>query len=125
MMYRIAADLVVLLHFLFVLFVVAGGFLVLRSPRVAWLHLPAVIWGIGIEWLGGICPLTPLENHLRRLGGQAGYDGGFVEHYILPLLYPVGLNRTIQLWLGLLVLLVNAAVYIRFIMQRRARSTRS
>lgn len=125
MMYRIAADLVVLLHFLFVLFVIAGGFLVLRFPRVAWFHVPAVFWGIGIEWLGGICPLTPLENHLRLLGGQAGYHGGFVEHYLLPLLYPAGLNRTVQLVLGFLVLLVNAAIYTWFALRRTGRSTPS
>jgi len=119
MPYRIAADLVVLLHCLFVLFVVLGGILVLRYPRVAWFHVPAVLWGIGIEWLGGICPLTPLENHLRALGGQAGYQGGFIEHYLLPLLYPSGLTRTMQLVLGLLVLLINAVIYIRMATRRK------
>ena len=118
MAYRIAADLVVLVHVLFVLFVVLGGVLVLRFPRLAWVHVPAVLWGIGIEWLGGICPLTPLENHLRALGGQAGYHGGFIDHYVLPVLYPSGLSRTVQLALGLLVLLVNVLIYIRIASRR-------
>jgi hypothetical protein len=120
--YRIAADLVVLLHCLFVVFVAIGGLVVLRFPRLAWLHAPAVLWGIGIEWLGGICPLTPLENHLRALGGQAGYHGGFVEHYLLPMLYPSGLTRAMQLALGLLVLGVNAVIYIRLVSRRRPSS---
>jgi hypothetical protein len=123
MEYRLAADLVVLVHCLFVLFVVLGGVLVLRYPRVAWFHVPAAIWGIGIEWLGGICPLTPLENHLRALGGQAGYHGGFIEHYLLPMLYPSGLTRTMQLALGLLVLLVNAVIYIRLVSRRKLSAT--
>jgi hypothetical protein len=120
--YRIAADLVVLLHCLFVLFVVLGGVLVLRFPRVAWFHVPAALWGIGIECLGGICPLTPLENHLRALGGQAGYHGGFIEHYVLPMLYPSGLTRTMQLALGLLVLVVNAVIYIHLVSRLKQSS---
>ena len=105
------ADFVVVLHFLFVLFVVLGGLLVLRWPRVAWLHLPAAIWGAAIELAGGICPLTPLENSLRRQAGGTGYSGGFIEHYILPILYPSALTRDIQLILGLLVLAVNLGIY--------------
>jgi hypothetical protein len=95
----------------FVLFVVLGGLLVLRWPRLAWLHLPAAVWGALIEFAGWICPLTPLENRLRRAGGTAGYAGGFVEHYLLPVLYPVGLTRGVQYVLGAGVVLVNAAVY--------------
>ena len=106
------ADLVVIVHGLFILFVVAGGLLVLRWPRVAWLHLPAAAWGVLIEWSGWICPLTPWENALRRAGGEAGYAGGFVEHYILPLLYPADLTREVQWVLGGGLLAFNVAVYL-------------
>ncbi|MEM5431622.1 DUF2784 domain-containing protein [Cupriavidus oxalaticus] len=105
------ADLVVIVHGLFIVFVVAGGLLVLRWPRLAWVHLPAAAWGVMIEWSGWICPLTPLENALRRAAGEAGYGGGFVERYLLPLIYPPGLTPAVQLWLGLIVLVVNVAVY--------------
>lgn len=111
MTYRLLADLVLLLHAAFVAFVMLGGLLALRWPRAAWLHLPLVAWGAGIEFLGGICPLTPLENHWRHLAGEQGYTGGFVEHYVVAALYPDGLTRTVQVALGLLVLTVNAAIY--------------
>ena len=126
MLYRVLADLVVVLHFGFVLFVVLGGLLALRWRRAAWIHLPAAVWGIGIEFVQGICPLTPLENHFRRLGGEAGYSGGFVEHYLLPVLYPAGLNRNVQWGLGIFVLLLNATVYAMAWRQyRRATAERS
>lgn len=105
------ADLVVLLHFLFILFVLLGGLLVLRRPRLAWLHLPAVAWGALIEFVGWICPLTPLENALRRSAGEAGYTQGFIAEYLLPVIYPAGLTRDMQWLLGAVVLLVNLAVY--------------
>jgi hypothetical protein len=111
MLYRLGADAVLLLHFSFVLFVVLGGLLALRWPRAAWVHLPAAAWGAGIELMGGICPLTPLENRLRRLGGEAGYPGGFVEHYVVSTLYPRELTHDIQLALGVLVIAVNVAIY--------------
>lgn len=111
MFYRFLADLVVVLHLGFVLFVVLGGLLALRWPRAAWFHLPAAIWGAGIEFVQGICPLTPLEHHFRRLGGEAGYAGGFVEHYLLPVLYPAGLNQNVQWGLGSFVVLLNVAIY--------------
>jgi hypothetical protein len=111
MVYRLLADFVVLVHFAFVLFVVAGALLVLRWRWVAWVHVPAAIWGALIEFAGWICPLTPLEQRLRIMGGSAGYTGGFIEHYILPILYPAGLNRRVQIVLGLLVLGVNVAIY--------------
>lgn len=111
MFYRLLADAVVLMHLGFVLFVVLGGLLVLRWPRLAWAHLPAAAWGVWIEWSAGICPLTPLENDLRRAGGEAGYPGSFVDHYVMPVLYPVGLTPAIQVWLGAAVLAVNLAVY--------------
>lgn len=108
-----------LVHFAFVAFVVLGGLPALRWPRFAWIHVPAALWGIVIEWAGWICPLTPLENRLRRLGGEAGYAGGFVEHYVLPVLYPRGLTREVQLILGALVLLLNVAVYLAVIRRHR------
>lgn len=112
MLYRILADAVVVLHFGFVLFVVLGGLFALRWPRAAWVHLPAALWGAGIEFAGGICPLTPLEIHLRRLGGEAGYAGGFVEHYVLPVLYPAALSRDIQYVLGGIVIGLNLLIYV-------------
>ncbi len=108
---RLAADAVALLHGAFVLFVVLGGLLVWRWPRLAWLHLPAAAWGALIEFTGWMCPLTPLEHHLRQMIGQAGYAGGFVDHYLLALLYPAGLTREGQWALGAFVLVVNGAVY--------------
>ena len=118
---RVAADLVVVLHCLFVLFVVAGGFLAWRWPRLVWLHLPAVAWAAWIELAGWVCPLTPLENRLRRLAGEGEYRGGFVEHYVLPALYPSGLTRSRQVILGLLVLGLNLAVYAWLLKSSRMR----
>lgn len=111
MLWRMAADALVLVHLSFILFVLLGGLLLLRWPRLIWLHLPAVAWGIVVECLHLGCPLTPWENQLRRMAGQAGYEGGFIEHYLIPLIYPAGLTPAIQLWLGAIVVLVNAAVY--------------
>ncbi|HEX6202374.1 MAG TPA: DUF2784 domain-containing protein [Thermoanaerobaculia bacterium] len=119
--YRLAADAVLLLHGLFVAFVVLGGLLVLRWPRLAWLHLPCAAWGALIEFAGWICPLTPLENRLRRLGGEAGYEGGFVETYVLATLYPEGLSRPVQIALGVLVLAINTAIYGWLIAHRGRR----
>jgi hypothetical protein len=119
MPYRALADAVLVLHLAFVLFVVLGGFLVLRWPRLAWVHLPAALWGVLIEFAGFVCPLTPLEVGLRRLGGEAGYEGGFIEHYVTAALYPAGLTRGVQIALGCGVLLVNLFVYARLTRQRR------
>jgi hypothetical protein len=118
--YRALADTVVLLHLAFVLFVVLGGLLVLRWPRMAWAHLPAAVWGAAIEFGGWICPLTYLENHLRLLGGGAAYRGGFVDRYILHILYPQGLTRGTQVVLGIVVLAINGYVYSRLAARRRA-----
>ena len=118
MVYRVLADIVLVLHLGFVFFVVLGGFLVLRWPRLIWLHVPAAAWGVLIEFMGWPCPLTPLENRLRRLGGEAGYEGGFVEHYITSLLYPSGLSREVQALLGGLVLVINVLIYAHFIRSR-------
>jgi Protein of Unknown function (DUF2784) len=109
--YGLLADLTVLVHAAFILFAVCGGLLVLRWPRTAWLHVPAVLWAAFIEFSGRICPLTPLENHYRELAGESGYSGGFIEHYVLPVIYPAGLTRDIQLWLGLGVVAVNVVAY--------------
>jgi hypothetical protein len=125
MPHGLLAEAVVLLHFGFVLFVIFGGLLALRWRRAAWLHLPAAAWGALIEFTGWICPLTPLEHWLRRQGGQAAYQGGFVEHYILPVLYPHGLTRTIQLILGLLVVGINLLVYSILWRRRQAGATAS
>jgi len=107
----ILADFLVLLHLLFVAFVVAGGFLLLRWPKIAWLQVPAAVWGASIEFSSGICPLTPLENHLRALGGEAGYSVSFVERYLMPILYPANLTVPLQIVLGGLVVAVNLAAY--------------
>jgi hypothetical protein len=124
MLPRALADLVLLVHAAFVLFVVLGGFAVLRWPRLAWIHLPAAAWGAVIEFAGWICPLTPLENRLRGLAGDAGYQGGFVEHYLLALLYPATLDRSIQVGLGLAVIAVNLVAYGWVAARRRTQATR-
>jgi hypothetical protein len=111
MLFRLTADLLVGIHFLFIVFVVIGGFLCWRWPRMAWVHLPAAIWGAVIELMGWVCPLTPLENTFRRRAGQVGYEGGFIEHYLLPVIYPAGLTREVQLGLGVAVILLNAIAY--------------
>src|SRR5688500_5146694 len=119
MWYRASADLVLVAHFAFVLFVIFGGFVVWRWPRVAWVHVPVALYGATIEFLGFICPLTPLEVWLRRRGGEAGYEGGFIEHYITAALYPTGLTRELQLALGVGVLAINALVYGMLLRRRR------
>lgn len=126
MSYALAADLLVVLHLLFILFVITGGLLVLRWPGLAWVHLPAAIWGALIELGGWICPLTPLENSLRLSAGEVGYTGGFIEHYILPLIYPPGLTRTMQIGMGMAVLLINGLAYaVLLIRRRRAKRANS
>lgn len=115
----LAADAVVVAHAAFVMFVVAGGLLVLRWPRVAWVHLPAAAWGALIEFAGWICPLTPLEIHLRAIAHEPGYPGDFVARYLLPIIYPEGLTREVQFALGAVVILVNAAIYRRVLRRLR------
>lgn len=117
MLYRLTADVLVGVHFLFVAFVVAGGFLTWKWPRVAWVHIPCAVWGALIEFAGWICPLTPWENQLRRAAGEAGYAGGFIEHYIIPVLYPGGLTRELQLALGALVVVLNVVAYGRHLLR--------
>jgi len=111
-----------MLHLAFVVFAIAGGVLAIRSPRIAYVHLPAVAWAIFVEWSGAICPLTPLENSLRATAGLEGYAGDFVAKYMLPLLYPDGLTRTAQILIGFLVLAVNLIAYA--VLLRRCRSNR-
>ena len=124
MLYGLLADAVLLVHLTFILFVVVGAFLVLRWHRLIWLHLPAVAWGVGVEIAGKICPLTPLENHLRRLGGEAGYSGGFIEHYLIPVIYPENLTRTTQIALALAVAIINLAAYARLYLGIRRKRSR-
>ena len=121
MIHRLLADAVLVLHLGFILFVVLGGFLVLRRPGLAWLHAPVFLWGAAIEFGGWICPLTPLEKWLRELGGEGAYAGGFIEHYVTALIYPEGLTRNIQLLIGAGVLAINAAIYLRLWQRRRAQ----
>lgn len=125
MLYRVAADGVLVVHSAFVLFVVLGGLVVLRAPGFAWLHLPAVAWGAFVEFTGRICPLTPLEVALRQAAGDAGYAGDFLEHYIVAVVYPEGLTRATQMVLGAAALLVNVAIYavaLRRLRRRRGQS---
>lgn len=121
MLFQALADLVVLVHFGFILFALLGALLALRRPRVLWVHAPAAIWAVAIELEGWICPLTPLENQLRSAGGAAGYPGGFIEHHMLPVIYPPGLTREVQVVLGLALLAINALVY-RAVWRRWRRS---
>lgn len=120
MFYSLLADTVLILHFAFVAFALLGGLLVLRRPRLLWLHLPTLAWGVLVQWADWICPLTPLENHLRLLGGEAGYEGGFIEHYLMLLLYPGNLTLELRYILGAVLLIVNLAVYARLIFRKRA-----
>jgi len=122
--YRAIADLLLVAHLAFIVFVLAGGLLVFHRWWFSLVHLPTAIWGIFIEVSGGFCPLTPLENQLRHLSGSAGYPGGFIEHYLLPLIYPSELTRSVQLALALFVLIANLTVYAlvarHWLRQRRA-----
>lgn len=119
MLYELLADLILVLHAAFILFVVFGGLLVLRWPRLGWLQLPAAIWGTAIALFGGYCPLTPLENHWRALAGQAGYDTSFIQHYLLSFIYPEGLSRPLQIAMGLGVITITGVVYA--VLWRRRR----
>ena len=125
MPYGILADATVAAHFLFIFFVLLGGFLVLRWPALAWLHLPVLLWGVGIELIGWICPLTYLENHFRALARAEGYGASFVEHYLVPLIYPAllfpgGFPRSGFIAIGVFVAVINAVIYW-FVWKRHRR----
>jgi len=120
MLYRLAADALVVLHGLWLAFTVLGALLALRWPRVMWVHLPIVAWGALVEFTGWVCPLTPWENRLRRLGGEEGYTGGFIERYVTAVIYPEGLTKEIQIGLGAGVLVLNAVLYWWVWRRRRA-----
>ena len=109
--YPLLADLIVLVHVGFVVFAVLGGLLAARWQSLVWIHVPAVIWAALVEVFGWVCPLTPLENWLRRKGGQGGYSSDFIAHYVLPILYPEELTREVQIALGVIVVLINSAIY--------------
>lgn len=111
MLYSLLADIIVIIHLAFIIFVVLGGILVLKWKWMIWLHIPAAIWGALIEFMGWICPLTPLENRFRMLAGESGYTGDFIARYILPVIYPGALTRGIQILLGVFVIVINLAIY--------------
>jgi len=119
MTYRFLADSVLIVHLLFIGFVTFGGLAALRFPWIALVHVPAACWGAYIELVGGLCPLTVLEVGFRRMAGEAGYSGSFIEHYLLPIIYPAGLTRDIQLWLAGFVILINVAIYSRLVYRLR------
>ena len=125
MLYLLSADLVLIVHLAFILFVALGGLLVLRRPRLMWLHLPAVLWGALSEFLDVFCPLTPLETTLRELGGGSGYEGNFIGHYITAVIYPSGLTREIQIALGFGALLLNMAIYGHWLLRKRRSRRRT
>ena len=120
MIYRLAADLVLLAHFAFIILVVGGGLIVIRYHWFAWIHIPAASWGAFVELTGRICPLTIWENWLRLRAGQEGYDVSFIEQYVLPVIYPAGLTRDIQFALAALVIAVNAIIYATILLRKRA-----
>jgi hypothetical protein len=115
---RVLADIVVTTHLAFIVFVLFGGLLALRWRWIPWIHLPAAAWAIWVALAGWLCPLTPIENALRRASGASGYEGGFIDHYLLPIIYPTGLTRELQVFFGLLVVAINLLVY--FGVRRRA-----
>ena len=120
MIYRALADVVVVVHILFILFAVFGGLLGILSKKWLWVHLPAFLWATLIEFTGWICPLTPLENLLRMKGDISAYDNGFIENYILPLIYPDMLNRRLQVILGFSILVLNMVIY-RYVLRRKSK----
>jgi hypothetical protein len=121
-LYKLLADAVIIAHFLSIVFVAGGGLLVIRFPRLAWLHLPAAVWGTVVEFTGWICPLTPLENHFRELGGGVSYRGDFIAQYLLAVIYPGNLTVEIQRILGGLVIVINVIFYTLAIRRYRHRS---
>lgn len=121
--YHVAADIVLLLHVSFVLFVIGGGLLVVKWRGMIWLHLPAVAWGAWVEFAGWLCPLTPLENHWRSLAGESAADADFIGRYLPSLLYPATLTRELQVLLGMVVVVVNLALYWRVFFRGSNKAT--
>ncbi|MDH3455628.1 MAG: DUF2784 domain-containing protein [Gemmatimonadota bacterium] len=121
MLFRIGADALVVSHLAFIVFVIVGGFLAWRWRWLAWVHVPCALWGAIVELMGWICPLTPWEVALRRQAGQAGYESGFVEHYIIPIVYPGALTPSIQIGLGVSVIAINGLAYWVYFRRRAAR----
>jgi len=122
LIYSFLADIVTIIHLLFILFVIFGGFLVLKWRWIIYFHIPAAVWGALIEFKGWICPLTPWENQLRQAGGEAGYSGGFIEHYLIPVIYPDELTRQLQFILGVFVIVINIAIYSWIIYRWRKKA---
>jgi hypothetical protein len=122
MPYRILADIIVLIHLLFIVFVISGGLLGFYKKWTVWVHIPAAVWGALVELTGWFCPLTPLENRFRISGGAVGYEGSFVEQYIIPLIYPENLTRNTQIAMGISVIVINAVIYF-FLIKRYRKNT--
>jgi len=119
MAFQLLADLVLALHCIFIVFVVLGGLIALYWPPIIWLHLPALLWGTLIAVIGWVCPLTPLENSLRQLAGETGYSGGFIAHYIAPVIYPTGLTPSLRIMMGVALVAVNTMIYLYIWRQRK------
>ena len=122
--YQFAADVVLVVHLIFIAFVVFGGVAVFKFPMAAWVHIPAAAWGVYVELSGRVCPLTTLEVELRLAGGGSAYTESFIEHYLEPVIYPAGLSREVQFWLGAAVVLINAGIYAYFYYLRLRRRRR-
>ena len=123
MIYSFLADLLVVFHLVFILYVIAGALLIFTWPKTLWIHLPSCFWGMTVEFTGWICPLTPWEIQLRRLAGEEGFSRSFIEQYLIPMIYPSGLNREIQMLMGSIVLIVNLSLYTLILIKRRKRKT--
>ena len=117
--YRLAADSMMIAHLLYIVFVVVGGLFAFRARWILWLHVPAVAWAIYVQYIGRLCPLTTWENQLRGLAGGAGYEGGFVDHYLFPVIYPPDMPAGLNLVLGTAVILINGVVYAKLIAHMR------
>lgn len=125
LLYRIAADGVVVIHLVFILFVILGGLMLFRWPWMIWIHVPTAVWGGLVELFGAPCPLTPLENHLRQAGNAEAYRGGFIDYYIMPIVYPPGLTRQTQVVLGVLILVINFAIYFKLLTRKTKAGERT
>lgn len=112
MLFALGADLLVIIHLGFIVFVVLGGLMLIKWPWLIFIHFPAALWAVLLEFQGWICPLTPMEQTLRRMAGQQGYSGGFIQHYIVPVIYPASLEENIQFILGVLLIVINVIIYL-------------